>query len=116
MTPISDRRQDERFDVVGAMWGVLELNEPARIDNVSVTGALVDSPVPAALDSSQVLHLTVDGQEIKVEAHVRHVRAIPTGRFEERFMIGLEFASPPLTVIHAIEQLGVERASNQADL
>ena len=114
MTLSSDRRQDERFDVLGAMWGVLELSEPARIGNVSLTGALVDSPVPAALDSTQVLHLLVDGQDVKVDAHVRHVRAVPAGKFEERYLIGLEFSSPPTTVIQAIEQLASEQTEKQA--
>lgn len=108
MIPMSDRRKDERFDVVGSMWGVLELNEPARIENVSLTGALVDSPVPAALGSTHLLHLVVDGQEVKVEGLVRHVHSSATGR-EERFLIGVEFSSPPLHVVQAIEQLGIEQ-------
>lgn len=114
MIPMSDRRQDERFDVVGSMWGVLELNEPARIENVSLTGALVDSPVPAALGSTHLLHLVVDGQDVKVEGLVRHVHAMPQGARQERYVIGVEFSSPPLHVVQAIEQLGSEQGQEPA--
>lgn len=110
MIPMSDRRKDERFDVVGAMWGVLELNEPARIENVSLTGALIDSPVSAALGSTHPLRLIVDGQEVKVEGLVRHVRGVQHLGREERYFIGVEFSAPPVHVTQAIEQLGSEQA------
>lgn len=116
MTMLSDRRQDERFDVVGAMWGVFEINEPATIENVSVTGALLNSPIPATPNFTQVLHLVVDGQEVKVDANVRHVRAVRDDEGEERYMIGVEFSAPPLPVVQAVEQLALEDAPERARL
>jgi PilZ domain len=111
MKPMADRRHGERFDVVGALWGQLELTESAQIRNVSTTGALIDSPLPAALDSSQPLRLVVDGHEVKVDAHVRHVRRIPIERGTARYLIGLEFSSPPVSVVQSIEQLGTNLSS-----
>lgn len=104
MTPLGDRRSQPRFDVVGALWGLLELSEPGRIWNVNSTGALIESPQPAALDSTQTLRVVVDGQPVKVEARVRHVHRadIEPG---PRFLIGLEFISPPTSVLQSIEQL-----------
>ena len=100
---MSDRRTAVRFDVIGALWGVLELNEEAQLRNVSTTGVLLDSPVPMALDSAQTIRLAVDGQGVAVEARVRHVHQ--TEDTEPRYVIGLEFIEPPLSVLQSIEQL-----------
>ncbi len=103
---MSDRRSQPRFDVIGSLWGVLELHEEARLRNVSATGVLLDSPVPMALDSTQTIRLAVDGQGVAVEARVRHVRQQTDNSPEARFVIGLEFIEPPLSVLQSIEQLG----------
>ena len=67
MNPLGDRRSRARFDVVGALWGVLELTESARIRNVSNTGALIDSPLPVALESTQTVRVIVNGEPVAVE-------------------------------------------------
>jgi PilZ domain-containing protein len=102
---MSDRRSQPRFDVVGVLWGVLELREEARIRNVSATGALLDSPFPVALDSAQTVRLSIDGQGVAVEARVRHVRPESDGPMDLRYVIGVEFISPPLSVLQSIEQM-----------
>lgn len=101
-TPSSGRRAHERFDVVGALWGVLELPQPARIINVSSSGALIDAPVNPVMNSVQTLRLLVMGEYVTVDAEVRHARPWGAGRF----LIGLEFVAPPVTVLSTIEQLG----------
>jgi hypothetical protein len=102
---VSDRRAEPRYDVIGALWGVLELHEEARLRNVSATGVLLDSPVPMALDSAQTIRLVVDGQDVIVEARVRHVRQQTEDLRESRYVIGLEFIEPPSPVLQSIEQL-----------
>jgi len=102
---VSDRRSQPRYDVIGALWGVLELREEARLRNVSATGASLDSPVPMALDSAQTIRLTVDGQNVAVEARVRHVYPNLDETLEPRYVIGLEFIDPPLSVLQSIDQL-----------
>ena len=108
---MSDRRAHPRYDVIGALWGVLELQEQARLRNVSTTGVLLDSPVAMALDSAQTLRLAVDGQGVAVEARVRHIRTETGERLQPRYVIGLEFVAPPLSVLQSIEQLGVSSVS-----
>lgn len=102
---MTDRRSQLRYDVIGALWGVLELHEEARIRNVSATGALLDSPFPVALDSAQALRLTIDGQGVAVETRVRHVQPESYGRREPRYLIGVEFIAPPMSVLQSIEQI-----------
>ena len=103
---MSDRRGQPRFDVIGSLWGVLELEEEARLRNVSASGVLLDSSVPMALDSTQEIRLEVDGQDVTVEARVRHVSLQSGDAMEPRYVIGLEFVEPPLSVLQSIEQLG----------
>jgi PilZ domain len=100
-----DRRAQVRFDVVGAFWGQLELDEQTRICNVNTTGVLIDSSVPAALDSEQTIRVIVEGQRVSVDARVRHVRPIADSFGIMRYFIGLEFVSPPEPVLQSIEQL-----------
>ena len=104
---MSDRRSQPRFDVIGTLWGVLELREEARLRNVSSTGILLDSPFPMALDSAQTIRLAVDGQGVSVEARVRHVHPQSDERREPRYVIGLEFIDPPLSVLQSIELLSL---------
>src|SRR5262245_37676398 len=103
MTPYGDRRSVTRFEIIGTLWGQLELVEPVRIINVSMTGALIDSPVPAALDSTQPIHFTIDGERMVVDARVRHVRRLASEPGSEpgpsRFMIGVEFIAPPMALV-----------------
>ena len=115
MSPPGDRRSHERFDVVGSLWGLLEVSESASIRNVSSTGALIDSPLPVALESTQTVRLIVDGEPVTVGGRVRHVRRVESDstRFPDidgpRYLIGLEFLSPPGSVVQAIEQMGDPR-------
>jgi PilZ domain len=102
---VSDRRADPRYDVIGALWGVLELHEEARLRNVSATGVLLDSPVPMALDSAQTIRLEVDGQSVTVDARVRHVRQQRYDASGPLYAVGLEFIEPPTPVLQSIEQL-----------
>lgn len=111
MEPVSNRRQQERFDIVGTMWGHLQVGEPARIRNVSATGALVESPHQNALDSTIALRVMVEGQPVTVDGRVRQSRPIETGPARGRYLIGVEFSCPPEPVIQAIEQLGAELLS-----
>ena len=108
---MSDRRSQLRYDVDDALWGALELREEACIRNVSATGALLDSPFPVALDSTQTLRLAVEGQGVAVEARVRHVRSESDER-GTRYVIGLEFISPPTSVLQSIEQMSGNAASD----
>lgn len=101
-TPSTDRRAFARFDVVGPLWGQLELPEVATVVNVSGSGLLIEAascPVP---NSVHAVRMLVDGDPVSVDAVVRHCRPGSTGRFR----IGLEFLTVPTTVLVSIEQLG----------
>lgn len=100
--PTLDRRAHQRYDVLGALWGVLEIPEPATVVNVSTQGMLIDAPICPVPNSVHSLHILIEGEPVTVEAIVRHCRPHPEGRH----LIGLAFLHVPATVLSSIEQLG----------
>ena len=104
MRPLGDRRRRIRLEVVGSLWGALELDRRAQLVNISRTGALIMSPIPAAVDSLQSVKLTVEGHEVKLAARVRHLQRLgDTGAAEPQYRIGLEFLEAPAVLVHALE-------------
>jgi hypothetical protein len=93
------------MEIVGRFWGTLELLETARVVNISTTGALIESPLPVALHSTEAIRLSVDGEEIAVNAQVRHQRQVIRDGEAPQYLIGVEFLSPPHLLVHSIQQL-----------
>jgi hypothetical protein len=90
--------------VVGSLWGTLEIDREAQLVNISRSGALILSPVPAPVDSTQSIRLTVEGHEVKLAARVRHMRRMDmAGGPESQYRIGLEFLEAPAVLVHALE-------------
>jgi hypothetical protein len=104
-TPSTDRRVYERFDVVGALWGVLELPETAAVLNVSSTGMLIEAAICPPLNSVQTLRVLVDGDPVLVDTVVRHCRP----GLGTVMQLGLEFLTAPAMVLASIEQLSADK-------
>lgn len=104
-TPSTDRRAHERYDVLGALWGVLELPELATVLNVSTSGLLIESALSPVLNSVHSVRLTVDGNPVRVQAIVRRCRPTTTGGN----LIGLEFLELPTPLLTSIEQLADDK-------
>ena len=100
---LGDRRSRVRLEVVGALWATLELTEPARVVNISRDGALLTSPVALPPESVQPLHLQLEGQEVIVEARVRHVRRVSGPEEPIRYLVGVEFLSVPPALARAAD-------------
>ena len=62
----TDRRAFERFDILGSLWGQLELPEVATVLDVSSTGLLVEAPLCPVLNSVHAVSIPVDGDSIAV--------------------------------------------------
>ncbi len=97
------RRRHDRFDIVGALWGLLEVGERVRIRNISATGALLESPQKNAVGSTIAMRVMADGRAVTLEGYVRQVRPVDSGQNPGRFLLGVEFLSPPESVIRAIQ-------------
>lgn len=104
-TPSTDRRTYERYDVLGALWGVLEMPEVAHVLNVSTTGLLIETTLNPVLHSVHAVRMTLDGEPVQIEAVVRHCRPGPSGTQ----LIGLEFCEVPTSLLGSIAQLGTDK-------
>ena len=104
MSSLGDRRVRVRFEVVGALRGMLELPASARLLNISRTGALLESPLAFPLESTQLVYFSLGGDEVAVETHVRHVRQVPKEGGAD-YLVGVEFVTVPPALLHSIEQL-----------
>ena len=104
MKPLGDRRARVRFEVVGTLWGTLELHESSRIVDISRSGVLVESLLALPPDSVQLVRLKIGGEEVRVDGRVRHLRRI-TDENHAAYLIGLEFLSPPAPVVASIDHL-----------
>jgi hypothetical protein len=95
MRNVEDRRGHVRLEVVGLLWGTLQVLRPARIVNMNNSGVLIASPVPLPIDTIHAFQVTLEGHALAVEGLVRHVRATtsPSGSME--YQIGVEFLSTP---------------------
>lgn len=86
---VADRRLGPRFEVVGDLWGTLEVVRPLSVLDVGLGGALIESDRPWEVGAFHSL-VIADGSEMgHVKARVRHVRA--AGAL--RFLVGVEFVS-----------------------
>ena len=110
-TPTTDRRVFERFDVLGSLWGVLELPETASIVNASGSGLLIEANVCPVLESVHSTDIQIGGEAVRVESVVRHLHPGAAGKF----LIGLEFIQPPTTFDSAIEHLTPQKDTKVPD-
>jgi hypothetical protein len=103
MKTLGDRRAEVRLEVLGSLYGTLDLDEQTKVVNISGGGALVTATQPVTVDSTQVVRLTLDGQQLSLEARVRHATRVEGRGEEPQYQIGLEFLKPPAALALALE-------------
>jgi hypothetical protein len=104
MSPFADRRACVRYEVIGVLRGSLEVAEPARVLNISSSGALLETSTPIAVGSVRPMTLLIEGQSPHVKTCVRRVVEVgrkPKGSYE----IGVEFVSPPEQLTASVASL-----------
>jgi hypothetical protein len=95
MRRVGDRRSAVRLEVVGALWGTLEVHKRARVRDLNQDGALLEYPVPVVPDTVHAVTFAHNGHSISLDVRVRHVRAVrgPGGALV--YLAGVEFLSAP---------------------
>src|SRR5262245_18769969 len=102
MTLFADRRQHVRYEVVGTLRGTLMRVEDARLVNISGSGALLEANRPIEIGSLPVIEMAVGDRPARVKARVQRRLAVQaTGRFA----IGVQFLSPPDSLVTTITDL-----------
>jgi hypothetical protein len=93
---VSDRRDGQRFEIVGHLRGTLALDQEYRILDISTGGALLECHRSLPLGGEHALELVVPPHTGKARGAIRHVR--PSG---DRYLIGVEFLQlDPLVSAH----------------
>jgi hypothetical protein len=88
----TDRRKQPRFEVVGDLWGTLDIVEPLPMLNIGSGGALVEADQPWPVGSVHSV-VVANGAELgDARICVRHLSAIDSGA-GVRYRIGVEFLS-----------------------
>jgi hypothetical protein len=101
---LGDRRSDLRFEIIGQLWGSLEVLEQLPLRNLGRGGALVESRLPLAADAVHGVRLTLAGQPSDMQARVRHVTPV-RGATGEHYLIGLEFLDVNQKTLEHIDRI-----------
>lgn len=101
---LGDRRGELRFEIIGQLWGALEVVEHLPLRNVGRGGALVESKIPLSGDTVHGVRLQLGEHANEVQVRVRHVTPIrePGG---ERYLIGLEFVNLGVGTLEQIDRI-----------
>jgi len=94
MHRVGDRRSAVRLEVVGALWGTLEVRRQARILDLNHDGALLEYPVPVVRDTVHTVALEHNGHRFNLDVRVRHVRAAQS-HGAVVYVAGVEFLAVP---------------------
>jgi PilZ domain len=87
---IGDRRGKPRFEIVGDLWGSVDVSASLVVVNLGRGGALLESGVPLVPGSVHTVSVVAEDESHKVTLRVRH--SMPdeqTGR--RRYLTGVEF-------------------------
>jgi hypothetical protein len=101
---LGDRRSELRFEIIGQLWGSLEVTEQLPLRNVGRGGALVESRQPLSADTVHAVRLMLGDQPSEVQARVRHVTPVKED-VGDRYLIGLEFVNPGVGTLDQIDRI-----------
>lgn len=110
-----DRRINERFDIVGELWGNLQAVVRFRVDNIGPGGVFFYSDMPLPTDSVHHMTVTAGGQEFTTQVQVRHVRASSGAPGEPAFAIGVEFLGMSPGLLAEIREWAVDGEASDID-
>ena len=88
---LADRRAATRFEIVGELWGSVQVLESLHVCNVSPGGALVESSAPLPVGSLQPIRLSRGVETTELRAAVRHLSPVHLPGGGRCYRVGLEF-------------------------
>jgi hypothetical protein len=97
---IGDRRAKPRFEIVGELWGSVDVRETLTVLQLGRGGALLESEAAFVPGQGEVVHAVLamaDGQSYPIAVRVRH-SAILEHQGRRAYRVGVEFVdvSPDL--------------------
>lgn len=100
---LGDRRTGTRMEVVGVLWGTLDVITPVKVVNLSATGVLIETEAPAPVGSPQFIQFVFDRQIVGVETRVCHLQDVLQATAAPTYLIGLEFVSPSAEALRGFD-------------
>ena len=91
---IGDRRSKPRFEIVGDLWGSVDVSASLAVVNLGRGGALLESPMPFVPESVHSVLAVTHEESHRVTVRVRH----STGGDHQggrRYLVGVEFVDVP---------------------
>src|SRR5262245_31940722 len=86
-----DRRQKPRFEIIGDLWGSLDVTATLTLINLGFGGALLLSPIRFPTESVHVMLATAEGETHTITARIRHcVMGASREGVGPGFLIGVE--------------------------
>jgi c-di-GMP-binding flagellar brake protein YcgR len=98
-----DRREDERYSILGALGGAVMVFLPMAITEIGRGGVQVETPFAFQIDSLHELRLALGDRPIVVKGRVTHCSIIDVDHELVKYRTGLEFVELPPRVAEAIE-------------
>jgi hypothetical protein len=87
---IGDRRVKPRFEIVGDLWGSVEISASLAVVNLGRGGALVESDSPLVAQSVHAVLVAGADESHQVTLRVRHSTPAD-GQGQRRYLTGVEF-------------------------
>ncbi|HVC19125.1 MAG TPA: PilZ domain-containing protein [Vicinamibacterales bacterium] len=90
----SDKRDNERIEILGELRGEVMVFQPMTIREISRGGAQVEVAVPLQLDSLHDFRLTLGDRSLVVKGRVAHCRISDVDQETVVYRAGIEFVEP----------------------
>jgi hypothetical protein len=87
---IGDRRARPRFEIVGDLWGSVDIRETLTVLNLGRGGALVESGMAFAPDLMHAVLAAPNGESYPIVVRVRH-STLTEGEGRRAYRVGVEF-------------------------
>ena len=107
-----ERREDERFPILGTLDGSVMVFLPMAITEIARHGVQVETPFSFQMDSVHELRLVLGTQPVIVKGRVTHCSVVDVAQESVLYRTGLEFVDLPDRLADVIASF-VERVKTE---
>lgn len=100
----SERRSDDRIDILGELGGEVMVFQAMTLKQLSPTGARIETPFPLQLDSLHQIRLTLGSRSVVVKGRVAHCQVSDMEHEHIAYQSGIQFIEVSDRIQEAIEQ------------
>ncbi len=101
---LGDRRTALRFEIIGQLWGGLEMVDDLPLHNLAHGGALVEARTPPNPEVFRAVRFGLDGAVHDIPVRICHVTPSRTIN-GDRYLVGLQFVEPSAAALEQIDRI-----------